>query len=58
MRGRLRAWIAANGIAVSASSVTVPKPERTQLAASALAQLDELRSILLNSKLTVEGLKK
>jgi hypothetical protein len=58
MRGRLRAWIAANGIAVSPPSATVPKPERTQLAASALAQLDELRSMLLNSKLTLEGLKK
>ncbi len=58
MQGRLRAWIAANGIAVSPSSATVPKPERTQLAASALAQLDELRSMLLNSKLTLEGLKK
>ena len=58
MRGRLRSWIAANGIIVAPQSGTVPSPERTQLAASALAQLDELRSMLLNSKLTLEGLKK
>ncbi len=42
----------------AASPATLPRPERTQLAASALAQLDELRSMLLNSKLTLEGLKK
>lgn len=58
VRGRLRSWIAANGIVVSPLSPTVPRPERTQLAASAIAQLDELRSMLLNGNLTKEGLKK
>jgi len=45
LRGRLRSWIAANGILVS-QSAPVPRPERTQIAAT-LAKLDELRAILL-----------
>ena len=52
MRSKLQLWIAANAIAPSPTVGTVPQLERAQAAASVLAKLDELRSMLLNSKLT------
>jgi hypothetical protein len=52
IRSKLQAWIAANGIAPLSQAGTVPQPERNSTAVSALARLDELRSMLLNSKLT------
>jgi hypothetical protein len=47
----LHSWIAANGIPPLSVSHTRPTPQRTQFAA-ALAQLDQLRSMLLNIKPT------
>jgi hypothetical protein len=52
IRSKLQAWIAANGIAPLSQAGMVPQPERNPIAVSALARLDELRSMLLNSKLT------
>lgn len=53
----LQSWIAANGIHPLSVSDMRPTPQRTQFAA-ALAHLDELRSMLLNSKLTKDTLRK
>jgi hypothetical protein len=52
MYSKLQAWIAANEIAPLSQAGTVPQPERNPTAVSSLARLDELRSMLLNSKLT------
>jgi hypothetical protein len=53
----LHLWIAANGIPPLSVSDTRPAPQRTQFAA-VLAQLDQLRSTLLNSKPTKDALRK
>jgi hypothetical protein len=53
LRMGLESWIAANGIPPLSISIT-PSPERTQIAAT-LAKLDELRCMLLNSRLSKEA---
>lgn len=53
LRMGLESWIAANGIPPLSISIT-PSPERTQIAAT-LAKLDELRGMLLNSRLSKEA---
>lgn len=55
---RLQAWTATNGMAPVATGHAVPRPRHAELAAVALAQLDEVRSMLLNSKLVTIPLKK
>ena len=53
LRMGFESWIAANGIPPLSISIT-PSPERTQIAAT-LAKLDELRCVLLNSRLSKEA---
>ena len=53
LRMGLESWIAANGLPPLSLSIT-PSPERTQIAAT-LAKLDELRCMLLNSRLSKES---
>ena len=53
LRMGFESWIAANGIPPLSISIT-PSPERTQIAAT-LAKLDELRCMLLNSRLSKEA---
>ena len=50
-----QSWMTANGITALAAAGDVPALQRTKTANSALAKLDELHSMLLNSKLTTGG---